>query len=470
LATACATLALLAMPAIASAGWKVTQVSDGPVMALFWGISCPSETLCVAVGTNGTIATSTNPDGGASTWATVHPEGYFESPAPGGSSYPGNAMKGVSCPSTGFCAVAGPQGNIWASADPTGLASGWVPAELGLEATHMNAISCPSPSLCVAVSQHGKVISSTNPLGGTAAWKITELPQAFNMRGISCPSESLCVAVDYVGNIVTSTNPSGGAGAWNLTATPGGPERLNGVSCPSVSFCVTANPGLMISSTAPTTGAWKGVPAGTGLPVTAVSCPSVTACAAVDNNSDVIVSTDPGGGPSAWSFTNVIPSREAEGGDSNAMNGISCPTRTFCAAAGIERKLITSTDPFAADPVQGKKKRRLKRPRVKLLAHPLKRVSFKKGLKVGFRFRAIGKAARFRCRFDHTKFKGCSSPSRYRASVGKHFFKVRAIGPTGMRGPITTYHFRVGPLVEPPPYVPCDPTEDDAAGPCGGSR
>jgi hypothetical protein len=477
-AAACVTLALLAVPTAATAqtGWKVTQVADGSVMALFWGVSCPSPSLCVAVGTNGTIATSTDPGGGASTWSAVHPEGYFEPAIPGPTSYPGNAMKGVSCPTTGFCAVAGPQGNIWASADPTGPVGAWVLADLGLEATHMNAISCPSQGLCVAVSQHGKVITSTDPLGGTAAWKVTELAQPFNMRGVSCPSPSLCVAVDFDGNIVTSTDPTGGAAAWNPTPAPAGPERLNGVSCPAPSLCVTANPGQMISSTSPTAGAsaWKAVTAGTGLPVTGVSCPSVSACVAVDNNADVIVSTDPSGGPAAWSFTNVIPSREAEGGDSNAMNGISCPTASFCAAAGVDRKLITSSDPFGSVPVQGgkkKKRRHSKRPRVRIVSHPLKRTNFRKGLRVGFRFRGVGTVARFRCKFDRGRFWGCRSPSRYRAGVGKHFFKVRAIGPSGVRGPITTYHFRVGPILEPPPYVPCDPTEMRAGSrPCGGPR
>jgi hypothetical protein len=453
----------------------VTQIPDGPIDSVLWGVSCPSTGLCVAVGSNSVIASTTNPTGDGSAWRTVHPEGYFE--PPGGlpvGSYPGNAIKGVSCPTVSLCVAAGPQGNIWASADPTGDVSTWAPAALGLAATHMNAISCATTTLCVAVSQHGKVIWSTNPLGGAGAWTITELSQPYNLRGISCPTVSLCVAVDIEGNILSSTNPTGGAGAWNVAQAPAGPGILTGVSCLASGLCLTANAGDMITSTSPTggAGAWKAVAAGTGLSVTGASCPSTTACAAVDNNADVITSTSPTGGAAAWSFVNVIAPGSTGDHTTNAMNGISCPTEGLCLAAGGERKIIFSTDPFAADPARGVVGKRSKRPRVKILVHPPKRVEEKKrGTRVNFRFRSIGKAAGFRCRLDKHPFKPCKSPLHYRLGKGRHVFKVRAIGPTGLAGPIAGFHFRIGPLLEPPPYVPCDPTHPSPpTKPCGGSR
>jgi hypothetical protein len=462
-------LALLTLPASGSAaGWKVAQVPDGPVDAIFWGVSCPSTALCVAVGSNSTIASTTTPTGDGSAWKAVHPEGYLELPLGGGGAYPGNAIKGVSCPSTSLCVAAGPQGNIWASADPTGPVSSWVQAALGLGATHMNAISCASTALCVAVSQHGKVIWSTNPLGGAAAWTITELAEPFNLRGISCPTASLCVAVGNEGDILSSTNPTGGASAWSVARKPAGPGLLTGVSCPTTGLCVTANAGAMVTSTSPTSGAWNGVAGGTGLTVMGVSCPSTSACAAVDNNADAITSTNPTGGAAAWSSVNVIPVATAVHG--NAFNGISCPTEKLCLAVGTNRQLIFSTEPFTspAEPGAG----RSKRPRVKIVAHPPQRVEeMKRRTRVNFRFRAIGKAVGFRCKLDEQRFKPCKSPTHYRLGRRKHVFKIRALAAGGKPGPVASFHFRIGPLLEPPPYVPCDPTQGSTPRkPCGGTR
>jgi hypothetical protein len=471
-------LALVAaVPVSASAStWKVTEVPDGSVGGILWAVSCPSPSLCVATGTNSAIISSTNPTGGPSAWNAVHPEGYWLPPGglpPGATaSYPGNAIRGVSCPTTGFCAAAGPQGHFFTTTDPTGPAEAWTEAKLGLDATHMNGISCPTPSFCAAVGQNGRVVTSTNPTGGVAAWTITKLNEPFDLRGVSCPTPSLCVAVALDGNILSSTDPTGGAGAWAVARQPAGARALNGVSCPTASLCVTGNSSQMLSSTSPAGGAsaWKAVTAGSGLEVSAASCPSASACAAVTDNADVITSTDPTGGPTAWSFRNVIPSwllptgKENPNGDTNAMWGISCPTADFCMAAGQERKVITSTDPFAADPVKkgesnGKKGRR---PHVEITHHPGKRVDQRRGgARVTFRFRSIGKAARFKCRINKRKLQTCASPKRYRLAGGNFHFKVYAVGPTGIKGPPARYRFRVGPILEPGPTPTCPPGQED---------
>lgn len=464
-------LALFATPASAS-NWTVTNVPDGPVAGILWAVSCPSPSLCVATGTNSAIVSSTNPTGGPSAWNAVHPEGYWLPPTgdPSETSYPGNAIRGVSCPTTGFCAAAGPQGHFFATTNPTGPAEGWVEARLGLDATHMNGISCPTPSLCVAVGQNGRIVTSTEPTGGVSAWRITKLNEPFDLRGVSCATTSLCVAVALDGNILSSTNPTGGSGAWDVARQPAGAGELNGVSCPSPSLCVTGNASQMITSTSPTGGvsAWKAVTAGSGLSVSAVSCPLVTACAAVTDNADVITSTEPTGGPAAWSFVNVIPhwllptGKENPKGDTNAMWGISCPTQDFCIAAGQERKVIASTNPFAKSPVKKGTKdgKKPKRPHVVITFHPGKRVDQRKGgAKVTFRFHSIGKAARFKCRINKRKLRTCSSPKRYRLPIGNFHFKVYAVGPTGLKGPPSRYRFRVGPVLEPGPQQTCDPGE-----------
>jgi hypothetical protein len=454
------------VPASAST-WTVTKLKDDQVGGPLFGISCPSTGLCVATGSDSLVATSINPTGGRTAWKVVHPGGAEKGPeelaeeSPGGVIFPGAQIRGVSCPSTGLCVAATLDGRIFSSTDPTGGSSAWKIVPLGSEKEahiHMTGISCPSPALCVAVAYGSKVVFSTDPTGDRVAWAVVKLVEPLDFRGVSCPSVSLCVAVDNEGKVVASANPTGPAGAWAPVVSPAGPSGLNGIDCPSVSLCVTGNAGQILTSTNPITmSSWQVVAAGTGLPIKGISCPSLMACAAIDNNADAIVSTDPTGGGAAWQFTNVIPAPSTSEGTPNGMFAISCPTTSLCAAAGQSEQIITSTDPFVVNPLNALK--RSKRFRVVITHHPAKRVSpGKRGTKVVFRFQAVGvgaKAARFRCRLGSRRFRPCKSPRRYRASAGPHTFRVRAIAPGGVKSPPASFHFRVGRLAEPQPVGSC---------------
>ena len=454
-------------PAPAST-WTVTKLRDDKIGGPLFGISCPSTGLCVATGSDRLIATSTNPIGGRTAWSVIHPGGAVKIEAPdsgGGIVVRGAQIRGVSCPTTGLCVAASLEGNLLSSTNPTGGEEAWKIVPLGGKEEphiHLTGISCPSPALCVAVAYGSKVVFSNNPTGDRSAWTIVELAEPLDFRGVSCPSVSLCVAVDNEGKIVASTDPTGPASAWSPAVSPAGLNGLNGIDCPSISLCVTGNAGQIITSTNPAASAWNVVAAGTGLPVKGVSCPALTACAAIDNNADAIVSTDPTGGASAWSFTNVIPSPLADkavGAVFNGMFAISCPTTSLCAAAGQSEQIITSTDPFVAElpkaPVGSK------RLRVVITRHPGKRVNpGKRGARVSFRFHAIGvgaKAARFRCKLGGGRFRPCKSPRRYRAGSGLHIFTVRAMVPGGAKSPPASFHFRVGQLAEHPPAGSCRP-------------
>lgn len=458
-------LFLVAFGAPASAStWTVTALPYGSVRSALYGIDCPTVSLCVAVGGNNTVASTTRPTDGAAAWGLVHPGGSF-TPPPGEEvvTYAGGQIRGVSCPSSGLCVAAGIEGRILSSADPTGDVTAWNIVPLSGEKeprVHIFGVSCPLPSLCVAVAYGGKVVWSTNPLGERSAWNVTQLPQPFDLRGVSCPTASFCAAVDNDGNVITSTEPTGGPSAWRSVGTPAGASSLNGISCPSLSLCVTGNAGQIVYSTNPQGGAsaWNAIPAGTGIPVEGVSCPSASACAAVDNNADAIVSTAPTGGPSAWWSTNVIPSpvsgNAPPGG--NGMFGISCPTTSLCVGAGQSDQLIVSTDPFVADAPKLPAGKKLRRPHVVITGHPAQRLDPRKGgVKVIFRFHAIGKATGFQCKLSGRQFRSCKSPARYRVGKGKNAFRVRALGRGGVKGPPAAFHFRVGHLTERSPVGSC---------------
>jgi hypothetical protein len=459
------TMAFTALPANAVAStWRSAALAGGPIDAHLYGVSCASAATCVAVGGNSTIAASTDPNGGAAAWSVFRPAGGIEGTEgiPPGSSYGGGQLRGVSCPSPGLCAAASLDGRIFSSANPLGGSSAWkvVPlSEPKKPNIHMFGISCPTVSFCVAVGYGGNVVVSTDPTGDRPSWQVTKLPQPYDFRAVSCPSPALCVAVSLEGDIVASTDPAGGPGAWVSAGRPAGEEPLGGVACPSPSLCVAGNAEQLFTSTDPAggAGAWTGVRAGTGIPISGVSCPSTNACAAIDTNSDV--STDPLGGPSAWSFKNVIPFNEGREGavNGNGMFAISCPSSGLCVGAGSSYQVISSADPFAPDTSARPVRKRLKRPRVVITAHPPKRIDNRRGgVRVAFRFRAIGRrAAYFKCKVRGKRFRRCKSPSRYRIRGGAHVFRVRAIAPGGVKGPATAWHFRVGALSEPAPAGSC---------------
>lgn len=456
LAVAVAAAWCLALAGVALAStWAVTALPHGVVKSELRGITCPSAALCVAVGGNNTVAASANPTGGAEAWSLVHPGGAWQPPigSSGEVTFGGKQIKGVSCPTPTLCVAVSFDGHVLSSSDPTGDVSAWKIVKLGEEGgpnLHMMGISCPTSGLCIAVAYGGKVAYSVNPSGEASAWTIVELAHPFDLRGVSCPSASLCVAVGNEGEILSSTKPTGGPSAWESAGAPAGASSMNAVSCPSTTFCVTGNGEQIVYSSAPAAGAggWRAISAGSGYPIEGISCPSAGACAAIDDNADAIVSTDPTS-PAAWWFKNVLPPSSR-----NGMFALSCPTTSLCVAAGQSDQLLISTDPFAPDAVA----KRPGRPTVVITKHPAKRISpHRGGVKVTFRFRAVGSAAGFRCKLRGHGFRPCRSPAHYKVGAGQYAFKVRAVAPGGALGPAAVFSFRVGRVIQRGPVGSCPP-------------
>ncbi|MGB8840493.1 MAG: hypothetical protein WCC64_05445, partial [Aliidongia sp.] len=117
---------------------------------------------------------------------------------------------------------------------------------------------------------------------------------------------------------------------------------IKGVSCPSETLCVVVAGGNVITSTDPTGGAseWTSTELAIekGSYLTGVSCSSTNFCLAVDAGGDVVTSTDPTGGAAAWSVANV---------DSHLLDEPSCvPSGGLCVVGASEGSVITSTDPM----------------------------------------------------------------------------------------------------------------------------
>jgi hypothetical protein len=114
---------------------------------------------------------------------------------------------------------------------------------------------------------------------------------------------------------------------------------ISGVSCaPGTTLCVGVDgSGDVLASTDPAAGfsAWT-VTNVDAYSIVGVSCPTATLCVAVDSDSRILTSVNPTGGASAWTFA-VLP-----GGIS--WWSISCASSTLCVAAG-NSEVATSTDP-----------------------------------------------------------------------------------------------------------------------------
>jgi hypothetical protein len=205
------------------AAWKVANAVDPGVV----GLSCPSITLCVAVGGND-VSTSTNPNGGSTDWTVAH--------LLTGS----NSLTDVSCPTVNLCVALDDAGNVFTSSKPTGGVKAWKKVARASSGSNFQAmLSCPTTDLCVAVDTYGDVASG-DPTGGAAVWKVTKVAGDHWLRAISCPGVNLCVVVGYGGNALTTTKPTGGAAAWKSIHAIG-TNFLTGVSCPTVSLCVAVD-------------------------------------------------------------------------------------------------------------------------------------------------------------------------------------------------------------------------------------
>ena len=332
--------------------WSAPElIDDQPPLGdtyIPYGMSCPTASFCVAVDNGGGVYTSTNPTGGAGEWSPR--TDIIES----------GGLYSISCPSASLCVAGDFDGNIYTSTNPTGGAGAWSgPINIAGD-NILTSISCPSASFCAVVDDDyiwddgGNVYTSTNPTGGPGAWSSTSIsPGAYNgLRDISCPSASFCAATDSGGRPHTSTNPTGGAGAWAETDV-GNDNRFTRISCPSSSLCVGIGSDndftggtYVVTSTDPTGGAatWTRATIKSGYTpsLEAITCPSTSFCAGIDEEGNVFTSTNPTGGAAAWTSDMID--------DADSAYSISCPSASLCAVGGDGGLIHTSTDPGGTTP------------------------------------------------------------------------------------------------------------------------
>jgi hypothetical protein len=125
------------------------------------------------------------------------------------------------------------------------------------------------------------------------------------------------------------------------------PRSLDAISCPSPSFCAAVDQSGHVLTTADPRGdarSWLSSEVLPGARLKSISCPEISFCAAVDETDDVVTSTDPSAGRHArWQSRRLT-------GPSEGLSQIACPSAHLCVVvgAGHGADLVTSTDPARA--------------------------------------------------------------------------------------------------------------------------
>jgi hypothetical protein len=281
------------------AGWSIQTTPNprGGLDSQLSGVSCPTTTMCIAVGDGANGQLIERWDG--TSWKIQRTPNLA-----------GASLEGVSCTAASACTAVGS-----ANHGPTRtlLAEGWdgttwtaqrVPDPTTGQ-NQLNAVSCTSPTACTAVgafTNADPAALTSRPLAETwngATWTIQTAPSPAAggpFAAVSCATGSTCTAVGYAnGSVTTALAESWDGASWSVESvlSPTFGAVLGGVSCTSVSDCVAvgtsggypAGPRLQLAVV------WDGATwnaenlptsaGGTFGSLSAVSCTLSTACIAV---------------------------------------------------------------------------------------------------------------------------------------------------------------------------------------------
>ncbi len=171
------------------------------------GVSCASSTHCVAVGnvvgSSPVIIATIN---GGSTWTAE------TAPATN------TVLNDVSCPSTTVCYAVGGSSSAATVIATTNGGTTWTAQTVpSTDNVALNAITCTSTTVCFtvgnAVSGTGEIVATTN---GGANWSYQSDGSQLSLYGVSCWDATDCVAVGASGRIALTSNGTG----WSWLNSP----------------------------------------------------------------------------------------------------------------------------------------------------------------------------------------------------------------------------------------------------------
>ncbi len=309
--------ALLLAPGAAAA----PQLALGPPLAIdshpLSAVSCPSESLCVAVDRAGQALSTTSPGGGGWTPQTV--DGGAE-------------LSAVSCPNGSLCMAVDESGRALATLNPGPFAAWGAPQAID-SGSRLRSVSCTA-TMCVAVDDAGRAFTTTSP-GPGAAWAAAVIDPGNSLRAVSCTGASSCVAVDDAGNVLATENPFTGWRSRPLGAP------LTAISCFPGGCVASDSQGAARASADP----WAERPTWSSTPVTGsrpagASCTQGGLCVLVDEGSAVFASDRATSGIPEWSAATTTPG--------TGLVGVSCLPGGLCVAVDTSGHALTARVPAPA--------------------------------------------------------------------------------------------------------------------------
>jgi len=160
-----------------------------------------------------------------------------------------------------------------------------------------------------------------NPVRAEAlAWSTPQLvdPEAGFVDAVSCPTVASCIAVDASGNSYTFDGST-----WSAPASVIDGAGFSSLSCPTASFCAAGTFGGSVVTFDGNT--WSTPEHITATMVSQISCATASFCVGVDTDGEAVRYDG-----TSWSAPQQI-SRSA------LLTAVSCPSSTYCLAAGADR-------------------------------------------------------------------------------------------------------------------------------------
>ncbi|MGN6872784.1 MAG: hypothetical protein ACTHMY_30710 [Solirubrobacteraceae bacterium] len=365
-----ALVAAVLAPAALASGWSLQTVPNEPFTTgnFLDGVSCSATNNCFAVGGE--------KSGGQPSFLVQHYNGSnwavqtFAGPA--GVTF--SQLTGVSCPTNSFCMAVGSYSPAAGARVPlvfTFNGSSWqqqsVPLGSSSTTASLNDVSCWSNTFCMLVGQFDSA-------GLTAAWSWNG--SSFTLRrtggffpadltSVSCTSQTFCAAVGFTGvqftrGIVDPFAIFYNGSSWSGPAVPipnNSPNSLlTGVSCPTATDCQAVGQfagsgehtfgerydgsSWTLQSTPPT-GGTNAAFGNQG----AASCAELYFCWAIGaynlgTNQQLLGDFWNG---SSWQFA-TLPN---PGGPSPFLNAVSCATSNLCEAVGSYTDTSGQLEPLA---------------------------------------------------------------------------------------------------------------------------
>jgi subtilisin family serine protease len=256
-------------------------------------------------------------------------------------------LEDVSCPSSTMCMAVGNDLSAGKGVIEVWNGSKWT--IVSSSAAELQAVFCFTANSCIALTKNEAKRLALFTFGGAWFTEVKSLPTPegateVRVKDVSCTAESACTVVGryYAGSYkpyVTRWNGS----TWSLQSGPNpsegnASEAMLSVSCASSSFCMATGK----AGSKPYVARWNGSewsllsapnPAGgSGGALASVSCPTTAACVAVGSYSSSTTKalTEHWDG-SSWSVvSNPSPGKEGYGW----LRGVSCRSATSCMAVG----------------------------------------------------------------------------------------------------------------------------------------